>query len=108
MIDEWDEVREKYADPKHDTWTTLVVPILKLIPRERLAQIAKSISARSIQALRNGPWKPSKKHRTSLIRAASDYARAQTGQDIRDALCACAAFLNRQMRSAGERKCDGE
>jgi hypothetical protein len=104
MIDEWDDVREEYQDPKLDPWTTLVVPVLKLMPREYLARVVK-ISARSIQALRNGHGKPSREHRAALIRAAGGYARKQTGLDIRDDLCACAAFLDRQKHPPVHKGC---
>ena len=65
---------------------TLVIPVLELMPREDLARVVK-ISARSIQALRNGHGRPSKEHRVALIRAAGDYARQQTGLDI-ETICA--------------------
>jgi hypothetical protein len=92
-VPDWEDVREEYLDPKLDTWTTLIVPVLKLMPREDLARIVR-ISPRAIQALRNGHGRPSRAHRTALIRAAGDYARKHAGLNIRDDLCACAAFLN--------------
>jgi len=93
QIHDLDEVLEEYSDPKDDPWFTLVVPVLEVIPREKLAKIA-DVTERSIQALRNEHWMPSKKTRKALTRAAGDYARAQLGSDIRDDLCACAAFLS--------------
>jgi hypothetical protein len=69
-------------------------PILKLIPRVKLAKTAR-VGERWVQALRNGRWKPSAKTRAALTRAAGDYARAQLKRDIRDDLCACAALINR-------------
>jgi len=93
LVENWDEVREEYADPANDPWTMLVVPVLKLIPREQLAWMAK-VGVRSIQALRNGHWRPSKKTRAALTRAAGNYAREQLGQDIGDDLCASAGFIH--------------
>jgi hypothetical protein len=92
-IHDLDEVLEFYSDPKADPWFVLVVPILKLIPREKLAKIG-GVTERSIQALRNGRWKPSAKTRTALTHAAGNYARTRVGLDIRDDLCACAAFAD--------------
>src|SRR6202043_308117 len=39
-IHDLEEVLECYWDPKDETWFVLVAPILKLIPREKLAKIA--------------------------------------------------------------------
>ena len=61
--------------------------------REKLAKIA-GVGERSIQALRNGRWSPSKKTRAALTRAAGDCARERLGQEIRDDLCACAALID--------------
>jgi hypothetical protein len=80
-IHDLEEVLETYSDPKAE-------------PREKLAKIA-GMTERSIQALRNERWRPSVKTRAALTRAAAEYARAQMGWDIRDDLCACAAFLER-------------
>jgi len=92
-IHDMDEVQERYSHPKSDLWFTLVIPVLIKIPRERLAKIA-DITERTAQALRNRHWKPSKKTRTALTRAAGDYAREQTGLVVRDDVCACAAFAD--------------
>jgi len=92
-INDQSEVLEEYFDPKNDPWFTLVVPILKLMKRDELAKLGR-VGPRSIQALRNGHWKPSKKTRALLTRAAADYAREKIGRNIRDDLCACAALLS--------------
>jgi hypothetical protein len=93
QIEDWDEVREEYADPTNDTWSILVVPVLKLIKREELAHTTE-VTPRAIQALRNGHSRPSNKTRVALIRAAGTYARARLGQNIPDDLCACAALID--------------
>jgi DNA-binding XRE family transcriptional regulator len=91
QIHDWEEVQEEYFDPKNDPWLMLVVPILKLMKRDELAKAA-GIGPRSIQALRNGRWKPSKKTRAALTRAAGNHGRLKLGRNIRDDLCACAAL----------------
>jgi hypothetical protein len=81
-----------YRAQLNDPWFTLLAPVLKLMPRKEVERIAP-VGARSVQALCNGHWKPKKEDRTVFVRAAGDYARKHTGLDIRDDLCACAAFL---------------
>ena len=93
QIHDWEEVQEEYFDPREDPWFSLVVPILKLMKRDELAKIA-GIGPRSIQALRNGHSKPSKKTRVALTGAAGDSARSKLCRDIRDNLCACAALVD--------------
>lgn len=87
------DVQERYQEPRDDPWSELVIPILKLIPHEKLARIA-GVTERAIQALRNGRWKPNKKTRTKLFPAAGEFARSQLNQNIRNNLCACAVFID--------------
>ena len=47
-IHDLDKVLQTYSDPEADPWFVLVVPILKLIPRAKLANIA-SVTQRSVR-----------------------------------------------------------
>ena len=60
-------------DSKADPWTTVIVPIIKEIPRAKLAR-ATGLSERTISALRNGDWLPSRTTREVLARVAAEYA----------------------------------
>jgi hypothetical protein len=52
LVHDWEEVQEEHFDPKNDPCFSLVVPILKLMKRDKLAKMT-GIGPRSIQALRN-------------------------------------------------------
>jgi len=63
------DVRATYHDPREDPWATSVVPLLRRLPRRRIAKLA-GLSARTIQAVRNGRGVPSADTRRALLRAA--------------------------------------
>jgi hypothetical protein len=98
LVHDPDEVYTEYQDPAHDPWTTLVVPVLKRMPRAVLSQQV-GVSERTIAAIRNGQASPRAAHREALIRAAAAFARTQladTGQPVtRGDLEVCAAWLAR-------------
>jgi hypothetical protein len=68
LVSDIANVREMYTDPKNDWWSTLVVPILRLIPRKDLASEC-GMSERSVQAARNGRSRPRVPKRALLTRA---------------------------------------
>jgi hypothetical protein len=98
LVHDPEEVYTEYEDPAHDPWHTLVVPVLKSMPRAVLAQQV-GVSERTIAALRNGHVLPRAAHRERLVRAAGAFARAQleaAGRPTsREDLAACAAWLER-------------
>jgi hypothetical protein len=94
LVHDPEEVYTEYTDPAHDAWQTLVVPVLKHMPRAVLAQQA-GVSERTIAAIRNGQATPRAAHREALIRAAATFARTQLSDTSQPAtpgdLEACAA-----------------
>jgi hypothetical protein len=98
LVHDPEEVYTEYHDPAHDAWATLVVPVLKHMPRAVLAQQV-GVSARTIAAIRNGQTTPRTAHREALTQAAGAFARAllaDAGQPVsRGDLEACAAWLAR-------------
>lgn len=92
MVQMWDEVRNEYADPRHDPWRTVVVPVLREMPVSLLVQ-ETSLKERAIQYARKGVTQPTPENRRSLIRAAAAYARERPPQPApRDDLAALAAY----------------
>jgi hypothetical protein len=98
-----DEVYTEYRDQTHDPWRTLVVPVLKQMPRALLAERA-GLSDRAITALRNGHAEPHARHRDALTQAAGDFARERVRQagaaTPRGDLEACAAWLAQRPRAS--------
>ncbi len=62
------DVRATYQDPREDPWAQ-IVPLLRRLPRRRVAELA-GLSARTVQAVRNGRSVPSAVTRRALLRAA--------------------------------------
>jgi hypothetical protein len=97
-----DEVQQKYLDPREDTWTLYVVPVLKHMRRR--AELARSagVSERFIQFLRNGGKRsPSRSVQAKLTRAAANFAREQLGPDVpNDDIAVCMAYVRRRVVSA--------
>jgi hypothetical protein len=99
-IQEWDEVRPEYYDPKADPWRSLVVPVLKKMNRSELASLAR-VTERHIARLRNGREMPSPGLHQCLTRIAGDYARKCIGDGSElDDFAACASFLRRAQNVA--------
>lgn len=95
MVQMWDEVRDEYADPRHDPWGTVVVPVLREMPVSLLVQ-ETSLKERAIQYARKGVTQPTPENRWSFIHAAAAYARERPPQPApRDDLAALAAYLFR-------------
>jgi len=98
LVHDPEEVYTAYEDPSHGPWQTLVVPVLKHMPRAVLAEQI-GLSERSIAAVRNGHALPRAVHQKALTRAAGDYAREglrAAGMPVRVRLGdieACAAYL---------------
>jgi len=67
------DVRATYHDPREDPWATQMVPLLRRLPRQRVAKLA-GLSARTVQAVRNGRSVPSAGTRRALLRAAVVHA----------------------------------
>ena len=97
-IQDWDEVRSEYFDPKSDPWNTLVRLVLKELDCGGLARMA-GVSERHITRLRNARQMPSPELRQRLTRSAGDYARSCISEPELDDLAAwhhfCAEFKTR-------------
>jgi hypothetical protein len=96
LVHDPEEVYTEYVDLARDPWATLVVPVLRQMLHAQL--VAGTRVARStLTRLRNGHTRPHPVHRTMLIRAAGDFARAQleaASRSVRrEDLAACAAWL---------------
>ena len=91
-----DDVYTEYADPTRDAWRALVLPVLREIS-SRLLSEAADLSTRSVREIRNGHSRPRPRHRTALVRAAGEFARARLSERAEiapnDDLAACAALL---------------
>jgi hypothetical protein len=79
LVHDPDEVYTEYHDPAHDPWHTLVVPILKQMPRA-LLQERTGLDRSTITRLRNGHTTPRPEHHDALTRAAGDFARERVRQ----------------------------
>jgi hypothetical protein len=105
LLHDPDEVQQKYLDPREDTWSLYIVPVLKDMRRK--AEIAQLVGVRerSIQFLRNrGMRRPSRTVRAKLTQAAGCYAREQLGPNApADDLAACAAFIRHRNMAATNR-----
>ena len=89
------EVQEEDFDLKTDPWFALIVPILKLIQREKLAKAAL-VGERLIPGVAERAfWRPPRRPARRLRERLANYARVRLGQDIRADLCTCAAFIDR-------------
>jgi hypothetical protein len=69
-----DEVWTEYRDPSRDPWATLVLPVLKQMPIERLVD-ATGMHRRSLFAIRAEERVPHPRNRQALIAAAGAFAR---------------------------------
>ena len=91
-----DEVWNEYTDPGRDPWPTLILPILRQMPIERLLA-ATGLHQRSLFAIRAGERLPHFRNRNQLIAVASRFAKErlrETGlQPPIDDSAACAALL---------------
>jgi hypothetical protein len=91
------EVLTEYHDPCRDPWRTLVVPVLREIPKRDLAQAA-GIHSRTVVALRNGHASPRPRHRAALLQVAATFARDQLHtwgfSAPPDDYAACAVYLD--------------
>jgi hypothetical protein len=91
-----DEVYTEYADPAHDPWRMIVVPVLKFIPLPKL-QEATGMSRTQLKALRNEHAMPRPQNREVLVRIAASFAREQLRRagkrQPRGDLEACAVWL---------------
>ncbi len=97
MHDAWDEVQNEYHDPRHDPWLSLVIPVLKEMPKRVLMETT-GISKSEIERLRNGHTSPIPQTRAILTRAAATFARNRLAKPApRDDLAILAAY-----RDAGE------
>jgi hypothetical protein len=98
LVHDPEEVYTAYEDPQHEPWQTVVVPVLRRMPRAVLAEQV-GLSERTIAAVRNGHALPRAVHQEALTRAAGGYARARlraAGNPVRVRLGdleACAAYL---------------
>jgi hypothetical protein len=101
LVHDQTEVLTQYHDPRRDPWRTLVVPVLRDVPRAQLAQAA-GIHPRAVAALRNGHTLPRPQHRAALTQAAADFARGQLRawgvQAPHDQYAACATYLHERAK----------
>ncbi len=96
LVHDPDEVYTEYADPRHDPWPTLVLPVLCHMTRAELMR-PTSLSRSAITAIRSGRARPRPDHQSALTRSAADFARRQLcavgGRPAGDDLSACLQFL---------------
>jgi hypothetical protein len=76
LIHDPEEVYTEYADPREDPWRTIVLPVLKQMPRRALME-ATGLSRSQVTAIRNGHAMPRLHHRAVLIRAAEHFSSTQ-------------------------------
>lgn len=95
LIHDARDATDQYID-SGDPWVRFVLPILRLIPRERLAQAA-GIHPRKVAAIRNGHASPRHAHRIALLDEAGRFAQevlAERGLAApRESLAACAKYV---------------
>ncbi len=97
-----DEAWTEYRDAERDPWKTLVLPVLKLIPAQRLAD-ETGLTISTVKAARKGHTSPHGRNRQALILAAARFACERLRElDIpapTDDLACCAAHLASTTRS---------
>ncbi len=91
----------EYVDPAHNAWQTLVVPVLKRMPRSLIME-RTGLARSSITEIRNGHAVPHPQTRKALTQAATDFARASLlAQGVRipcGDLSVCMAYLHENER----------
>jgi hypothetical protein len=75
LVHDPDEVYTAYLDPEQGPWQTLVVPVLRRMPRSLITK-RTGLARSSITAIRNGHTIPHPQTREALTRAATGFARA--------------------------------
>jgi hypothetical protein len=75
LVHDPDEVYTTYHDPEHEAWQTLVVPVLKQMPRRRLME-QSGLDRSSITRIRTGHRVPHHAVRDGLIHMAAEISRA--------------------------------
>jgi hypothetical protein len=102
LVHDLDEVLNQYGDPEQDTFSTLVVPVLREMPVADVARAAKR-SPRSIKADRAGDAMPRPATREALVKIAASYARdrlvALGVEPARNDPSVIAAYLDPSRRS---------
>lgn len=93
-----EEALAEYQDPKDDSWTALVLPVLKAMPRAQLAA-AVNLTERRVQMVRNGAPPRQRAVRAKFRVAAGTFARAAVGNESGTDLEACAEYLRRIAQS---------
>jgi hypothetical protein len=97
LVHDADEVYTEYADPGHDPWRAIIVPVLKRIPLPQL-QAETGLSRTQVKALRNEHAHPRAWTQAKTTRAAAGFARQQlqgAGKPMpRGDLEVCAAYLS--------------
>jgi hypothetical protein len=95
LVHDPDEIYTEYEDPAHAPWRSLVVPVLRQMPR-RLIMEGRGLARRTITAVRNSHGVPHPQTREALTHLAANFAREQlqaAGKQIPDGdLEACAAY----------------
>src|SRR5579864_268575 len=101
LIHDPDEVVNEYSDPRHDSWHTLVLPVLQGLS-SRDVIMKTGIKDRTFRHLRSGTHAPQTKHRTALttfaIREAEAALREWCVSTPPDALGCLAAYLHERTR----------
>ena len=91
-----DEVWTEYRDPGRDPWGTLVMPVLRQMPIDRLVE-GTDLHRCSLFAIRAGERIPHPKNRQALLAAAGAFVRecvAEAGIElVTDNLAVCAVYL---------------
>jgi len=74
LVHDWAAVQSFYTDSTQDPWQTVVLPLLRQVPKARLAR-AVGVSARAIQAIRNDKSRPAPETLEALMKHLTKAAR---------------------------------
>ncbi len=77
-VHDWEEVRERYSDPKRGIWVTHVFPILRTLEEKVLAKRI-GVTARTMRSYRSGTSRPRMKTFKSAALVAVERARHIVG-----------------------------
>jgi hypothetical protein len=76
LVHDEEEVVETYSDPRLDPWDTLVLPVIRMMPRAEVAA-AVGVHERKVAEWRQEQARPTKKHQRAATEAAGDWARSR-------------------------------
>lgn len=98
LVHDPDEVYTEYRDSEHDPWRTLVLSVLRRMPRSLIME-RTGLSRSVVTEIRSGRAMPRAKTRRVLTRVAAEYAREQLRERNQyapeDDLIACHLLMHR-------------